>query len=91
MSFADKLRQLREERFLSQAELARRSGVHKLTVQRLEAGTTSPYSRTVRRLADALGVEPRELALPGEVAEKRREYRVRTDDDPPTGTNWPAI
>ncbi len=91
MVFADKLRQIREERFLSQAELARRSGVHKLTVQRLEAGTTSPYSRTVRQLADALGVEPRELALPDEVAEKRREYRVRTDNDPPAGASQPAM
>lgn len=82
MAFADKLRRLREERFLSQAELARRSGIHKLTVQRLEAGTTSPYSRTVRQLADALGVEPRVLALPDEVAEKRRDYRARTEEDP---------
>lgn len=87
MAFADELRRMREERFLSQAELARRSGVHKLTVQRLEAGATSPYSRTVRRLADALDVQPRELALPNEVAEKRREYRVTLNDKPPVGAN----
>lgn len=82
MTFADKLRRIREERFLSQAELARRSGIHKLTVQRLEANTTSPYSRAVRQLADALGVEPRELALPDEVAEKRRDYRLGNDNEP---------
>lgn len=87
MTFADRLRQIREERFLSQAELARRSGVHKLTVQRLEAGTTSPYSRTVRQLAEALGVEPQELASSSEVAERRREYRVATNNSSPNGAS----
>ena len=72
MAFADNLRQLRAERFFSQAELARRAGLHALTITRLEAGTTAPSTRTVRALADALGVQPRELAAPLEVAELRR-------------------
>jgi transcriptional regulator with XRE-family HTH domain len=46
--------------------------VHALTVTRLEAGTTAPSTRTVRALADALGVPPRALAEPLEVAELRR-------------------
>ncbi len=71
MAFAENLRRLRLERFLSQAELARRAGLHALTITRLEAGTTAPSSRTVRALADALGVEPRGLATPPEVAELR--------------------
>ena len=72
MAFTENLRRLRLEQFLSQAELARRAGVHALTITRLEAGTTAPSTRTVRALADALGVEPRELATPHEVAELRR-------------------
>lgn len=72
MPFADNLRRFRLERFLSQAELARRAGLHALTVTRLEAGTTAPSTRTVRALADVLGIEPRELATPYEVAEARR-------------------
>ena len=72
MAFTENLRRLRLEQFLSQAELARRAGVHALTITRLEAGTTTPSTRTVRALADALGVEPRELATPHEVAELRR-------------------
>src|SRR6184192_2302764 len=72
MVFTENLRRLRLERFLSQAEVARRAGVHALTITRLEAGTTTPSTRTVRALADAFGVEPRELATPHEVAELRR-------------------
>jgi len=72
MAFTENLRRLRQEQFLSQAELARRAGLHALTITRLEAGTTAPATRTVRALADALGVEPRELATPHEVAELRR-------------------
>ena len=72
MTFAENLRRLRLERFLSQGELARRAGVHAVTLTRLEAATTAPTTRTVRALAEALGVEPGELATPGEVAELRR-------------------
>ena len=72
MTFAENLRQARLECFLSQAELARRAGLHALTVTRLEAGATAPTTRSVRALAEALGVEPRDLATPDEVAELRR-------------------
>lgn len=72
MTFAENLRRLRLERFLSQAELARRARLHAVTITRLEAATTAPSTRTVRSLAHALGVEPRHLAAPGEVAELRR-------------------
>ena len=37
-----------------------------------EGGTTAPSTRSVRALANALTVEPRELATPHEVAELRR-------------------
>ena len=72
MAFAENLRLLRVDRFLTQAELARRAGLHALTVTRLEARTTAPSVRTLQALARALGVEPRELATPDEVAELRR-------------------
>jgi transcriptional regulator with XRE-family HTH domain len=72
MAFADSLRRFRVERFLSQRELARRAGLHAITLTRLEAGVTAPSTRTVRALAAALGIEPRELTGPEEVAELRR-------------------
>jgi transcriptional regulator with XRE-family HTH domain len=72
MTFAESLRRMRVERFLSQRELARLAGLHAITLVRLEAGTTAPSTRTVRALAGALGVEPGELTSPEEVAELRR-------------------
>jgi transcriptional regulator with XRE-family HTH domain len=81
MAFAQNLRRLRLKRFLSQGELARRSGLHAVTLTRLETGTTAPSARSVRALADALGVEPRELANPNEVAELGRVLRT-TQSEP---------
>jgi transcriptional regulator with XRE-family HTH domain len=72
MSFAENLRRFRVERFLSQRELARQAGLHAITLVRLEAGATAPSTRTVRALAAVLGIEPRELTSPEEVAELRR-------------------
>jgi transcriptional regulator with XRE-family HTH domain len=80
MSFPENLRRTRLAQFLSQAELARRSGVHAITITRLEAGRTAPSTRTVRALATALGVAPGEIATPEEVAEADRRQRA----SPPT-------
>lgn len=77
MGFAENLRRLRLERFLSQAELARQAGMHAITITRLEAGGQAPTTRTVRSLAEALGVEPRGLASPDEVAAARMLGRGR--------------
>ena len=77
MACSDTLRRLRLEHFFSQAELARRAGLHALTLTRLESGRTAPSTRTVRALAEALGVQPRELASPEEVAEADRRERSR--------------
>jgi len=72
MPFFQNLRRLRLARFLSQAELARQSGLHTLTISRLEAGRAKPSTRTVRALAQSLAVTPGELATPEEVAEADR-------------------
>ena len=69
MPFAQNLRRLRLERFLSQAELAHQAGLHTITISRLEAGRAKPSTRTVRALATSLAVTPGELATPEEVAE----------------------
>jgi len=57
----EKLRELREERFLSHRELAQRAGVSPTTVLNLEREQTEPQRRTIRKIAGALGVEPAEL------------------------------
>lgn len=56
-----RLRQLRQERALSLRELGERSGVAFDTINRLELGKQEAQPRTIRRLAEALGVEPIEL------------------------------
>ena len=82
MVFAENLRRLRLASFLSQGELARRAGLHAVTLTRLEAGATAPATRTVRALAETLGVEPRELATPDEVAELRRVLKTAARAQP---------
>lgn len=58
----EKLRVLREERFLSHRELAKIAGVSPTTVLNLETNPeTMAQRRTVRKLAEALGVPPAEL------------------------------
>ena len=56
----ERLRQLRIDRMLSQSELAKMADTTQATIS-LERGERTAQPRTVRKLADALGVEPREL------------------------------
>jgi transcriptional regulator with XRE-family HTH domain len=56
-----KLRALRKERALSQRDLARMSTVGPVTISELERGAREAQPRTIRKLAEALGVEPKEL------------------------------
>ena len=63
-----KLRQLREQRSLSQAVLAKRAGVTVYTISRLENGRHRPTLLTVNKLAGALGVKPEDIATLQETA-----------------------
>ena len=56
-----RLRQLRQERALSLRELGKVSGVAFDTVNKLENEHREAQPRTLRKLAKALGVEPKEL------------------------------
>jgi transcriptional regulator with XRE-family HTH domain len=57
----DRLKALRIEHALTQAELAEKAGVNTVTVARLERNETEPHMPTVRKLAAALEVHPRAL------------------------------
>ncbi len=57
------LRAAREARGWTLAELARRSGVHKSTVSRLERGEIEPSLRTVEKLEAALGLARGEIGF----------------------------
>ena len=56
-----KVRWERRAQALTQEDLAKRAGVSVATLTRIEQGQVEPHVSTLRRLADALGVEPRDL------------------------------
>jgi transcriptional regulator with XRE-family HTH domain len=56
-----KLQRLREDQVLSQRELARLAGLTHQTIWRFENGFTNAHPQTIRKIAGALGVEPKEL------------------------------
>ena len=57
----ERLKQLRRERVLSLRELEERSGVSYNTIWRIEDGRQGAHPKTVRKLAQSLGVDPKEL------------------------------
>ena len=57
----ERLKELRRERVLSLRELEERSDVSYNTIWRLEDGRQGAHPKTIRKLAEALGVEPRQL------------------------------
>ncbi len=61
-----KVRTVREERFFSQRELADKAGINHNTVWRIEGGgSIEVHPRTIRKLAEALSVDPASLT-PGQ-------------------------
>ena len=56
-----KLQKLRRRRLWLIGDLADKSGVHRNTISKLENSKGGAYPETIRRLADALGVDPTEL------------------------------
>jgi transcriptional regulator with XRE-family HTH domain len=55
------LREIRLSQALSQRDLALKAGVAPKTIVDLEFGRQEPRLRTIRRLAEALRVEPRDI------------------------------
>jgi transcriptional regulator with XRE-family HTH domain len=54
--FAQRLRELRKNKNLSQTELGQLAGLHYTHIGRFERGASRPSGDTLMRLADALGV-----------------------------------
>ena len=55
------LRSFRQRAVMSQEELAKRSGVARDTISKLESGRRRAYPSTIRKLAAGLEVEPQLL------------------------------
>jgi transcriptional regulator with XRE-family HTH domain len=83
MTFAKRLEELRTSAGLSQYEVAKRAGLTRQTLSRLEMGDREPSFTTVRLLAYALGVavsafEVGELPLPTPKPPKPRGRPAKT-------------
>ena len=59
--FGERIKQLREERGLSQEELAHASALHRTHISLIERGQRSARLETIEALARALQVQPAEL------------------------------
>jgi transcriptional regulator with XRE-family HTH domain len=57
----NRLRELRRMQALSQRELSRVTGIAHDSISQLETGKREAQPRTIRKLAGALDVEPKEL------------------------------
>lgn len=73
------LREARDRRGWSLDQVARRSGLHKSTVSRLERGETEPSLRTAEALEVALGL-PRGGLLFGPAAVEPRQLELSTEE-----------
>ncbi|QHE92489.1 helix-turn-helix transcriptional regulator [Pandoraea fibrosis] len=58
MSFMESLVVARKDAAMTQAELADRAGLSRMTVQKMESGALDPRMSTVLEMARALGLEP---------------------------------
>jgi len=61
-----RLKRLRLERTMTQRELAAKAGITHDAISMIEHGKRQGRPSTVRKLAEALGVEPREILRPEE-------------------------
>jgi transcriptional regulator with XRE-family HTH domain len=57
------LQRLREDRLLTQAELAERAGIALSSLVRIENDQVDPRFSSIRKLARALDADPKELTM----------------------------
>jgi transcriptional regulator with XRE-family HTH domain len=61
MKIGTQVKRTREQALLTQQELADRAGVGLTTLNRIENDRAEPQFRTIRKLARAMGVDPKTL------------------------------
>jgi transcriptional regulator with XRE-family HTH domain len=59
--FGDRIRELRQQKGLSQEELAFRAGIHRTYIGGIERGERNPGLKNIERLSRALGISLAEL------------------------------
>jgi transcriptional regulator with XRE-family HTH domain len=61
VKIGDKLKRERYAQTMTQEQLAKKAGISAAALVRIENNQADPHVSTIRKLADALGVEPRYL------------------------------
>jgi transcriptional regulator with XRE-family HTH domain len=84
-SFGQVIRERRRHLDLTQEETARRVRTSTPYVGHLESGKRHPSDETLRRLADALGLDRRELFF---LANPRAHALLNPEDESPTDSTW---
>jgi transcriptional regulator with XRE-family HTH domain len=85
MVIADRLRELRESKELSQGDIERRTGLLRCYISRVENGHTVPSIETLEKLARALEVPMYQLFYDGEAPPK---VPILPTDRGLDGTAW---
>jgi transcriptional regulator with XRE-family HTH domain len=76
------LREWRAERLWGVRDLAQAAGVSTKTVTQVEYGRQVSTFRTIRRISQALGVEPHEIAEFAEAIQRRGKDPAPTNPEP---------
>lgn len=77
MTIAERIRLYRQQKNLSQAELADRSGINNKSLSRYELDTSVPPADALKAIADALGVSADALLSDNVIAIKDKELLKR--------------
>ena len=80
MTIAERIRLYRQQKNLSQAELAQLSGVNNKSLSRYELDTSIPPADALKAIADALGVSTDALLSDDVIAIKDKELLKRFQD-----------
>ncbi len=59
--FGKALREIRLKKKMSQGDIAEKLGVHRSYISGLERGKRNPSLLTIKKMAKAIGVEPKDL------------------------------
>ncbi len=81
MIIGDRLREMREEKKLSQGDIEKRTGLLRCYISRVENGHTVPAIETLEKMARALGVPLYQLFYEGEEPPKLPNLPKRNSSD----------
>jgi transcriptional regulator with XRE-family HTH domain len=84
MIIGDRLKELREEKHLSQGDIQEKTGLLRCYVSRVENGHTVPSVETLEKLAHALGVPLHEIFFEGKGKPEKLKLVMTGDSAPQT-------